>query len=138
LLVGYNLILSVISYKEYLIKREVITMNKGIDNLIPFTERSEEEVKELNRKGGINSGIARRRKRTLREELLLLLEEADTQKNISVAMIQKAMNGDTKAFEIIRDTVGEKPTDKIDQEIKGKIEITEEDKKMLNSIQNRL
>jgi hypothetical protein len=113
-------------------------MNKGIDNLIPFTERSVEEVKELNRKGGINSGIARRRKRTLREELLLLLEEADTQKNISVAMIQKAMNGDTKAFEIIRDTVGEKPTDKIDQEIKGKIEITEEDKKMLNSIQNRL
>ena len=32
---------------------------------------------------------------------------------ISVALIQKALQGDTKAFEIIRDTIGEKPAEKV-------------------------
>ena len=35
------------------------------------------------------------------------------------ALIKKAANGDTKAFEVIRDTIGEKPTDK--QEITSDI-----------------
>jgi len=90
-------------------------MHKGTENLIPLNQRSKEELREITSKGGKACVELKRRRKTLREELLLLLEEADTQKNISVAMIQKAMNGDTKAFEIIRDTVGEKPTDKIEQ-----------------------
>lgn len=36
-------------------------------NLIPFTERSESEVRELNRKGGINSGKVRAEKKAARE-----------------------------------------------------------------------
>lgn len=35
------------------------------------------------------------------------------------AIISKAENGDTKAFEVIRDTLGEKPTDKVQQEVSG-------------------
>ena len=30
-----------------------------------------------------------------------------------MALIEKAQSGDTKAFEVIRDTIGEKPVDKL-------------------------
>lgn len=80
-------------------------------NLKPV--RSKEEAREKGRKGGIASGKARRERKTLKEELLALLEAGDTQKNISLAMIQQALDGNTKAFEVIRDTVGEKPVDSL-------------------------
>ena len=82
-------------------------------NLRPFSERTEEEQREIRRKGGIASGEARRRKRTLRDELLLLLETNDTQNRVSAAMIEEAMNGNVKAFTAIRDTIGEKPVEKV-------------------------
>jgi hypothetical protein len=87
------------------------------DNLIHFSERTPEERKAIASRGGRASVESKRARKTLKEELLLLLEEADTQKNISVAMIQKAMSGDTRAFEIIRDTVGEKPVDRLDSNV---------------------
>ena len=82
------------------------------DNLIPMNERTKEEQREIARQGGIASGKARRERKTLREELLLLLEKGDTQEKISLAMIKEALGGNTKAFEVIRDTIGEKPIDK--------------------------
>lgn len=90
----------------------------GTQNLIPFNELTEKEQKELASKGGKASVESRRRKKTLKEELILLLEEADNQKNISVAMLKEAMNGNVKAFEVIRDTIGEKPKDVIDNNVK--------------------
>lgn len=42
----------------------------------------------------------------------MLLESGNFQENICLALLGKAQNGDTKAFEVIRDTIGEKPTDK--------------------------
>lgn len=81
-----------------------------------------EEAREKARKGGKASAAARRRKKTLKDELLFLLGEKITDKNgrkhvtqeaISTALIQQALRGNTKAFEIIRDTIGEKPTDKV-------------------------
>lgn len=85
----------------------------GTKNLIPLNKRTKEEQKAITTAGGKASGESRRARKTLKEELLLLLSEGDTQKNVSVAMIQKALDGDTKAFEVIRDTIGEKPTEKI-------------------------
>lgn len=73
------------------------------------------EAREIGKKGGKKSVEVRRQRKTLREELLLLLAEGDTQKKISVALLQKAMNGDTKAYEVIRDSIGEKPVDQIQQ-----------------------
>ena len=67
------------------------------------------------KKGGIKSGEARRARKTLKETLLLMLEEGNTQNDITLALLQKALKGDTKAYEVIRDTVGEKPKDKIEQ-----------------------
>lgn len=45
----------------------------------------------------------------MKEELLLLLEDNDLQNKMCLALINKALSGDTKAFVVIRDTIGEKP-----------------------------
>ena len=83
-------------------------------NLIPNSKRSPSEVRKNGSKGGIKSGEVRRKRKTLREELLLLLETGNNQNKMSLAMIEKAMKGDTKAFEVIRDTIGEKPREQLD------------------------
>lgn len=44
-------------------------------NLIPNTERSPEELREMGRKGGIASGRARRRKRDLQKLASMLLDK---------------------------------------------------------------
>ena len=43
-------------------------------NLIPNTERSPSELREMGRKGGIKSGESRRRKKRQREIMKLLAE----------------------------------------------------------------
>ena len=90
-----------------------------------------EEARELGSKGGKASVKARRERKALKEELLLLLSEGDTQKKISLSLIKKAMKGNTKAFEVIRDTIGEKPKENI------KIE-NPEASKILTSINRQL
>lgn len=82
------------------------------DNLVSLADRTTEEVREIARKGGIASGEARRRKKTLKDELIALLEMNDNNNKISVALLNKALNGDIQAFTTIRDTIGEKPIDK--------------------------
>lgn len=77
---------------------------------------STEEARKIGRKGGLASAKARQQRKSLKEELLLLLQNDDIQKKISVALIERAMTFDTmgnKAFEVIRDTIGEKPKEEI-------------------------
>ncbi len=50
-----------------------LTVNNS--NLIPNTERSPEELREMGRKGGIASGKARRRKRDLQKLARMLLDK---------------------------------------------------------------
>ena len=83
----------------------------GKENLRPVS--SKDEARERGRKGGLASGEARRKRKTLKEELLVMLSEGETQQSVTLALIEKAMSGDTKAFEVIRDTIGEKPVDKV-------------------------
>ena len=92
-------------------------------NLVPFTsEQNREEAAKNGAKGGVASGAARRARKTLREELLALLAEPVTDKKgnsrpaqtaMSASLLRQAMTGNTKAFEIIRDTIGEKPVEKV-------------------------
>lgn len=79
-------------------------------NLKPI--RSKNEARERGKNGGLKSGEVRRERKLLKDELLLLLSTGKTQEKISLALIEKALNGEIKAFETIRDTIGEKPTDK--------------------------
>ena len=44
-------------------------------NLIPFTERTESEAREISAKGGKKSGETRRRKRTMKQVMETLLEK---------------------------------------------------------------
>ena len=80
------------------------------ENLIPI--RTKNEAREKGKKGGKKSGESRRERKQLREELLMLLSENDMQSKLSLALINKALSGDVRAFEAIRDTIGEKPMDK--------------------------
>lgn len=76
-----------------------------------------EEAREIGRKGGLASGETRRKRKTLREELLAMLADGNTQESITAALLEKAMDGDVKAFEVVRDTVGEKPVDRIETNV---------------------
>ena len=84
------------------------------ENLVSLADRTTEEQRAIASAGGKASGEARRKRKTLKEELLLMLSEGETQKSVTLALIEKAMSGDTKAFEVIRDTIGEKPADKVE------------------------
>lgn len=96
--------------------------NEATNNLIPQSERTKEEQREIARQGGIASGEARRRKRDLRQALEALLEKDFTGKDgttlsgaeaIALKQMEKALKGDTRAFEVVRDTSGQKPAEKV-------------------------
>lgn len=84
------------------------------------------EQVEIARLGGFASGEAKRKRKTIREELEFLLEkklknnkgkDISTREAISTAMIGQAIKGNVKAFIAIRDTIGEKPTEKTQTEL---------------------
>lgn len=92
------------------------------ENLIPFNERTEEEQRAIATQGGIASGVARRNKKMLRECLEMLLEKEITDKNgikatgaeaLAAKLFQQALQGNIKAFEVVRDTAGQKPAEKV-------------------------
>lgn len=79
-------------------------------------------TQEEQKKGGIASGEARRKKRDLRLAFEALLEKEFKGKSgeslsgaevLAMKQFEKAMKGDTRAFEVLRDTAGQKPVDKV-------------------------
>lgn len=83
-------------------------------NLVSLKKRSQRERNEIAKKGAAASNAKQKARKTLREELIALLSKGDTQSRMSLALIEKAMNGDTKAFEVIRDSIGEKQKEQIE------------------------
>ncbi len=93
----------------------------NIKNLKPMKQSREEAMKN-GAKGGIASGEARRRKRDLRLAFEALLEKDYTDKKgntlsgaelTTLKIFEKALKGDPRAFEIMRDTAGQKPIEKV-------------------------
>lgn len=99
-------------------------------NLIPFNERTESEKRAIATAGGIASGEARRNKKMLRDCLDYLLEKVDNTaldeegkpmtcaEQLAYNLFVKALTEtDTaksaKAFEVLRDTAGQKPVEKV-------------------------
>lgn len=96
------------------------------ENLIPMDERTENEQREIARKGGKKSGEARRRKKDMKAKMKLLLslhptasqtellkalgipeEDADNEMLLLVAMFQAVTEDrDTKAFDKVMDVLG--------------------------------
>jgi len=102
----------------------------SLNNLISFDKMTPEKRKECNRNGGIKSGESKREKKMLREylEIILSMEDAegeDRYTKITKALIDKAEDGDTKAFEVVRDTLGQKPKEQVEQ--KQEIKVVMED-----------
>jgi hypothetical protein len=106
-------------------------------NLIPNSQRSPSEVRENGRKGGIRSGEVRREKADLKRQLLLFLEtEATVDKSgnpltgaelmVKVAAREMA-KGNPKFWELIRDTAGFKPIDKV--------QVTEVDQSVIDEVE---
>lgn len=107
----------------------------GYQNLIPYNRRSEDEARTNGQKGGIESGKARRRKRSLKEAADLYLskeptdtrvwnslsmagidpEDIDNQMAVVVGLSQRAMTGDSKAAKVLVDIIG-KEDDKAQEE----------------------
>ena len=93
----------------------------SLANLKMFdSNQNREEAKKNGMKGGIASGESRRRMKTFKEELLAILEtqtknskgeSITVQQNINAALALKAAKGDVRAYEVIRDTLGQKPKD---------------------------
>ena len=96
-------------------------------NLIPMDRRSQSEARDLGQKGGIASGISRRRKRSLKEAADLYLslpvsdrkvwnkisrrgvdpEDIDNQMAMIIGLTMAATAGDAKAAKVIVDLLGE-------------------------------
>ena len=131
--------------------------NNGHDNLIPFNQRSEEEVREMNRKGGINSGKARREKKALKETLELLLQQAvkdsngkavknpitnepeDYQTRIVTKLVLKAGKSDIDAIRLVQSMKGEEKTNiKLDADVKADVDVSNLPDKILFDIADKL
>ena len=103
-------------------------INNGI-NLIPLNKRTKSEQREIAKKGGIESGKIRREKKQMKEIVNDLFskpvtnqkiidklktlgykdDEITNQIAITSSAFFKALKGDIKAMEFLRDTAGQKP-----------------------------
>lgn len=94
--------------------REIKTRTGGGTNKISdyMASLSEEERKAICRKGGLVSGAKRKARKTLAETLTAILEQGDNQDKLCMSLFQTALMGDVKAFNSLRDTIGEMPTQK--------------------------
>ena len=96
-------------------------------NLIPFNERTESEQREIAQKGGIASGAARRRKRSMRQAADYYLslpetdrrrvnamlrdqiepEDVDNQMAVVVGITEQAKRGNPQAANVLLKMLGE-------------------------------
>ena len=84
-------------------------------NLKPITSLSSEEAKKRGSAGGKASVEARRKKKLFKDEILKRMGEDDWNEMID-RLIARAKNTD-KAFEVLRDTVGQKPKEEVEAKI---------------------
>lgn len=99
----------------------------GYKNLVPNEERTPDELRSITQKGGIASGVARRRKRSMREaaDYYLALpetdrrrvnallrdevdpEDVDNQMSVVMGMAEAAKRGDARAANVLLKMLGE-------------------------------
>lgn len=124
-------------------------MARKEDNLIPQAHKI--TVEEASR-GGKRSAEVRREKRDLRRALEVLLDKEYTDKKsgnvqtgaelLAFKQFQKALEGDTKAFEVVRDTAGQKPMERVnitandDETIKEMQDFFSQKKESAKSVDN--
>lgn len=117
-------------------EKEKIDGPKAVNpNLSDFRDMAAERQKEIAAAGGKASGEARRRNKTFKDIAVNVLdlkapphiakvivknfpeleaEEITNRVALLYSQLNKALKGNTRAFEVIRDTAGEKPTEKME------------------------
>lgn len=99
-----------------------------------------EEAATRGRAGGIASQSTQQARRSFKEEADILLARVDKNtgktgiENITVAMYERALAGDVKAYTALRDTAGEKPADTVD--LNANV-MTEADQALIEKLKNR-
>jgi len=76
------------------------------------SDQSRTKAAENGRKGGIRSGEAKRENKLIRDRILERMGESDWDTMID-KLIERATE-DTKSFEVLRDTIGQKPKDQLE------------------------
>ena len=99
----------------------------GYKNLVPNEERTPDELRSITQKGGIASGVARRRKRSMKEAADYYLslpetdrrrvnallrdevdpEDVDNQMSVVMGMAEAAKRGDARAANVLLKMLGE-------------------------------
>lgn len=100
-------------------------------NLKPIKTLSSEEAKKRGSAGGKKSVEVRKERKMLKdlleEALLKNTKTGNRYVNITTALIKEAERGNVKAYETIRDTLGEKPKEVIDAQVNTEIKVTLDD-----------
>lgn len=113
-----------------------VNEKKGTNKKVgrPIDDNPPERAREIHRMGGIASGVAKRRKKLIKETIATILElpvkdkrvkdglkkiglttEDMTQQSLMVlGVMKRAQNGDPYAATFIRDTLGQKEADKLE------------------------
>jgi hypothetical protein len=101
--------------------------------------KGSEDARQRGLKGGAAAAETYLRRKTFAESITILLNKkfddgTTMQDKIVAAMADKAMDGCVGAFEALRDTVGEKPTDQVSLDVMsdGDRELIENLKKRIN------
>ena len=101
--------------------------NPNTSGLVSLADRTNNERTTIAEQGGIASGFARREKKQMRQmlmaALLLPTEDGKNKKEaLAIALINRALTGDTRAFETIMKFIGEMPTEREQTETDEDIE----------------
>lgn len=89
--------------------------------MIPLTKRSKKDARRIRQMGAEASNAAQRKRKELKETLLALLEAGNTQEDICRALISGEFS--PKVFEVIRDTIGEKPKEVQDVNMNANVNV---------------
>ena len=104
----------------------------ALKDMKTLDKRTPEERRMIASMGGKKQGENRRKRKALKEYLELALqieneEGLDYYTLITKSLLEQAENGNVKAYEVIRDTIGEKPVDKIDADLDFNIRVELDD-----------
>ena len=105
------------------------------ENLKPFSERTPRERSELGRKGAKAANKKKKEKKLLKDHLLAWLDTPGKMGNtkledMTIAIVKRAIedgDGNNKAWEIIRDTIGQKPKEQMEVETTTVIKVELDD-----------
>lgn len=120
--------------------------NKGAENLIPVSERTKDEAREISKKGGIKSGEVRREKAQLKSAIKTILSlpvkdpkiktqlkelglaDGDIDNSIlpALGLFKRACKGDSSAARLLAELNGENQVQGVTNinSMDGNIEIT--------------